>query len=191
MIGLSRGLSHGYSILQAGSSVMKQFFLGAITALSICVVLSFLLFGSPYEQPTFFEANVVEHSIWARTSGDKFPFFETYDTDLAIICVFPNTESTVRSMLKAQGFKYSSVLRGSLNETEQEELAGVFRIVLISKAGQAEIWKFDERRFGVSLADRSDKFGCVNANSFLYSVNLLSDGIYQVEVKPDANQGEE
>jgi hypothetical protein len=154
-------------------------------------ILIFVLVSGP-RQPTYVEANPVEYSIWSRIASSDIPFNASYGEDLAIVCVYPNGEVSLETMLDWDSIKFSGVLRGSMEHTEQEEFGGLYRVVFVDMAGQAEVWKFDERRFTVAFGDENrlrldttdngSAFGCVNASSIMYSVEQLPDGRYGLSI---------
>jgi hypothetical protein len=168
---------------------------GRVLLLVVLLFLGFILISvlvSVPRQPTHYEANPVEHSIWSRTASAGIPFTTSYGEDLAIVCVYPNGEVSLETMVDWDSIKFSGVSRGSLEHTEQEELGGLYRVVFVDMAGQAEVWKFDDRRFTVAFGDENRlkldptdngrPFGCVNASSIIYSVEQLPDGRYGLSI---------
>jgi hypothetical protein len=154
-------------------------------------ILIFVLVSTP-RQPTYYEANPVEYSIWSRTASAGIPFNASYGEDLAIVCVYPNGEVSLETMLDWDSIEFSGVSHGSMEHNEQEELGGLYRVVFVDMDGQAEVWKFDERRFTVAFGDENrlkldptddgTPFGCVNASSIMYSLEQLPDGRYGLSI---------
>lgn len=161
---------------------MIKFMAGAIGG-GILSALAVLIFVAPFRQQTYIESNPVEHLIWLRSSGDSIPFIEMYGSSLSRVCVFGNVDTTVSTLLFMNGIEVTTVLRGSLEESEHEKLGGLFRVVLIDTTGQGEIWKFDERRFHVSLDGQEEEFGCVRARSVSLQLDRAVGGRYILEVK--------
>jgi hypothetical protein len=155
------------------------------------ITLIIVLVSLP-RQPTYYEANPVEYSIWSRIASSDIPFNAPYGEDLAIVCVYPNVEVSLENILDWDSIKFSGVSRGSMEHSEQEEFGGLYRVVFVDLTGQAEVWKFDERRFTVAFGDENrprldptdngSPFGCINTSSITYSVEQLSDGQYRLAI---------
>jgi hypothetical protein len=161
----------------------------------LVLFFGFLLINSIlslFKQATYYEANQVEYEIWLRTAIEDIPFTEIYGKDLKMVCVYPNNESHLTTVLKWDSVEISGVSRGSIEHTEQEELGGLYRVVLVDTAGLAEVWKFDERRFKVILYEEeragtepayiSIQSSCSTAVSIIYNVRKLTDGRYELSI---------
>ena len=159
------------------------------------VIFLFIYLTAVPGKSIYFEANNVEHAIWSRTAVKDIPFTETYGKDLAVVCVFSYSAGSVASMLERNKVVFTDVRHGVLEQSafEMDYPGGLYRVVLVDGEGQAEIWKFDDRRFNVSFAaeqtskldpvDNGDDFGCVNAAAITYRVEQLPDGRYGLSVR--------